>query len=171
MNIFSQERILEDLLTPFQLIVESSNNEGRIFLGNQNSVGGFPDKWNYKAEDYEKTKQQLKDLNIVAIVCCADGTEIFPSDFTYLQLPIRDRPGFDISIYFEESFQFIEAQRKLGNVIIHCNAGASRSPSILIAYIMKKYGKSFDQAYTEVKNIRSCVNVSNFEEFLNKINI
>jgi protein-tyrosine phosphatase len=58
---------------------------------------------------------------------------------TFDQKFIDDRPSVDISEYFEWSFNFIEDGLKKGNVLVHCDAGISRSASIVAAYIGKKY--------------------------------
>ena len=168
---FSEERCFQDLTTNCHLILEPDSSLGAIYLGNQRSVGGFPDKWNYTEKDYSDVLAELKKMGVVAIICCADGTEVFPNDFKYLQFPLRDNPECDISIYFETAFNFLEEQRKKGNVLIHCNAGCSRSPSILISYMMKKLKWKFDEANKFIKNIRSCVNVCNFEKHLRALEI
>jgi dual specificity phosphatase 12 len=37
-------------------------------------------------------------------------------------------------------------------VFVHCAAGASRSPTFIIAYLMKKYKKDYQTAYNLVKS-------------------
>lgn len=66
----------------------------------------------------------------------------------------------------EKIIEHIEESRKKGEaVLIHCNAGASRSPSFVIAYLKRK-GLTFQEAYRYVKNKRLIVNVGNFEPIL-----
>jgi protein-tyrosine phosphatase len=45
-----------------------------------------------------------------------------------------------------------------GKVLVHCMAGISRSVSVVIYYIMKKYNVSFDKAYQLVTVKRSIAN-------------
>ena len=74
---------------------------------------------------------------------------------TVLELDIDDDPNFPINNYFEMSHQFINnAKNNNSNVLVHCRSGHSRSPTIVISYMMKFYGLSFDDAYQFVNNKR-----------------
>lgn len=56
---------------------------------------------------------------------------------------------------FEEANNFIEeARRNKCNILIHCNAGISRSPTIAIAYLMKWKRLHLQDAYNFVKRCR-----------------
>ncbi|XP_071963818.1 dual specificity protein phosphatase 10-like [Antedon mediterranea] len=81
------------------------------------------------------------------------------SDITYLRIPVRDNSFEDISRYFEQAFNFIDLALKNNcGILIHCQAGISRSPTVTIAYIMKKNPHmTMSQAYTLVKNRRSVI--------------
>lgn len=57
--------------------------------------------------------------------------------------------------FFDETHNFIEEARKNKcNVLIHCKAGISRSPTIAIAYLMKWKRLHLHDAYTFVKRCR-----------------
>ncbi|XP_078408041.1 dual specificity protein phosphatase 19 isoform X2 [Cetorhinus maximus] len=47
---------------------------------------------------------------------------------------------------------------KNGIVLVHCNAGVSRSASIAIGYLMWENGLSFKDAFSIVKNARQTIN-------------
>lgn len=47
--------------------------------------------------------------------------------------------------------------RQKGVVLVHCNAGVSRSSSIVIGYLMQREGLSFEDAYSQVKLARPSV--------------
>ena len=102
-----EEKMFEDLMTPYHLILDKTLTEGAIYLGNQQAVGGIPDKWNYSQKDLYNVLAELKKNGIVSIICCADGIEIFPKDFSYLQIPLRDSPECDISEFFENLLAFV----------------------------------------------------------------
>lgn len=76
----------------------------------------------------------------------------FPGEFTYKHVYIDDLPSTDITVFFDECFLFINDVIKAeGNVLVHCMAGVSRSPSIIIAYLMKSKKLKFREAYDYVK--------------------
>ncbi|TKS85853.1 Dual specificity protein phosphatase 19 [Collichthys lucidus] len=85
-------------------------------------------------------------------------TNLFPDQFVYKTLQILDLPDTDITSYLGECSCFIDdAQEQDGAVLVHCNAGVSRSSSIVIGYLMLKEGLSFDDAYSQVKLARPSI--------------
>eukprot|EP00906_Rhabdomonas_costata_P019325 RCo028233 len=58
---------------------------------------------------------------------------------------------------FEGPLAFIqEALDQGGVVFVHCMQGKSRSASLVIAYVMRAYGMSLDDALAKVQELRSC---------------
>lgn len=54
-------------------------------------------------------------------------------------LDIEDKPNSPLNKHFDETFEFIDKNLKEGNVLVHCQAGVSRSASVVIAYIIRKF--------------------------------
>ena len=50
-----------------------------------------------------------------------------------------------------------EARRSDANVLIHCQAGVSRSATIVVAYVMNHMKMTMDDAYKLVKDKRSVI--------------
>lgn len=56
----------------------------------------------------------------------------------YIRIP--DAPNADISQYFDLTYDFIDKYISKGeNVLVHCYAGVSRSATIVLNYIIRKY--------------------------------
>ncbi|XP_020383678.2 dual specificity protein phosphatase 19a [Rhincodon typus] len=108
------------------------------------------------AHDYEK----LKDYKISHILNVGYGVEnAFPREFIYKSVTILDVPETSIISFFPECFEFVDqAKEQNGVVLVHCNAGVSRSASIVIGYLMWAYGLSFKDAFSIVKNARQAIN-------------
>lgn len=59
-------------------------------------------------------------------------------DFLFLYL--KDLPNENIAKYFDISYDFIDRNIKKGNnVLVHCMAGISRSSTLILNYLMRKY--------------------------------
>ena len=69
-------------------------------------------------------------------------------------ISIEDEENVNLLKYLKECIEFIESADK---IYIHCMCGISRSPSIVIAYLMWKAHCSYYDAYFFVKNRRSYV--------------
>ncbi|KAG0479761.1 hypothetical protein HPP92_010619 [Vanilla planifolia] len=98
----------------------------------------------------------LKRLNITHVLIVAKSLEpAFPNDFVYKKIEVLDTADTNIKEHFDECFDFIEESRqKGGGVLVHCFAGRSRSVTVIIAYLMKKYQMSLSQAFAHVKSKR-----------------
>ena len=55
-----------------------------------------------------------------------------------MKIPIADSTDSDMYQYFPEIEQFLDrVVRKRGKVIVHCKAGVSRAPTVVLSYLMK----------------------------------
>jgi protein-tyrosine phosphatase len=74
----------------------------------------------------------------------------------YKHIKTADSVNQNIRKYFDEAFDFIDSVD--GPVLVHCAAGISRSATIVIAYLMKKYKIPMMAAFDYVKAHRSIIN-------------
>ncbi|KAK3926674.1 Dual specificity protein phosphatase 10 [Frankliniella fusca] len=73
-------------------------------------------------------------------------------------LPARDCWQQSLRDHFHDAFNFIEEARSRGGVVLlHCQAGVSRSAAVAIAYLMRARGLSMAEAYKEVKAVRPII--------------
>lgn len=113
------------------------------------------------AQDYDF----LIKNNITKILVVGEGLECpFETNprFTYSEIPVLDMQEEQIIKYFGKAFDFIDNRVNefgdtTGNVLVHCVAGISRSATIVIAYLMRKYGMSYFEALNYVQQKRPIV--------------
>ncbi|XP_060852471.1 dual specificity protein phosphatase 19 [Rhopalosiphum padi] len=81
------------------------------------------------------------------------------NNFMYKFIEAYDLPSFNMNSIFDECFLYIENIRlQSRRIFIHCNAGISRSPTIVIAYVMKHLKVDFEHAFKLVKETRLTIN-------------
>lgn len=77
---------------------------------------------------------------------------------TYKRLAATDSCSQNLKQYFEEAIEFIESARiSEGKVLVHCQAGVSRSPAIVIAYLMARFNLTLMAAFDFAKSRRNIV--------------
>lgn len=105
------------------------------------------------SQDCVMEKEYLQSLQIKHILCVAPMIKsLYPNDFNYKIIEILDLPSFDIKLYIDECIQFIDScLDKNETIICHCNAGISRSATVIIAYLIKRKHMTFQEAYNLVK--------------------
>lgn len=111
---------------------------------------------------YNKNELNKKQINIILNV--TDEISNFyetENKLTYYKFPIKDNNNDDISSILNETYNIIENHISNGDkILIHCYMGASRSASVVIHYIMKKYGLSYETTLRLIKNKRPIVNLT-----------
>ena len=109
------------------------------------------------AAKHEKTLEQHGITHILSLLSYA-SIEPVPSFITNLKLDILDYPDENILDEFSITNKFIDdAVRSGGKVLIHCQAGISRSSTVLCAYLMKSQDLTRDAAFKLIKDQRSHV--------------
>ena len=123
---------------------------GKLYLGN-NEAG--------------KNLELLKKNNITAILICGYFlSEFYPNQFIYKTLEFEDNEFEIITYAIVKGIDFIDKNK---SILVHCRKGVSRSSSIVIAYIMFHFKKSFDEAYEFVLNKKN--NIQPNDNFIKQL--
>lgn len=137
----------EDLATSlfrWSMVLPSSKELGGLYLGNY---------------DNSQDTEFFKSENISVVLDLAGFYHEYPQEIYSKSISAIDYHGFDLSEVFEECFGFIHEHRVQGrNVFVHCQAGISRSPAIVIGYLIKTEGMDYEAAWAFVKKRRALIN-------------
>ncbi|XP_046886594.1 dual specificity protein phosphatase 19-like isoform X3 [Hypomesus transpacificus] len=101
----------------------------------------------------------LRKFKVTHVLNVAYGVaNPFPHLLHYRTVTLLDLPDTDITSYFPEGCAFIEeARAEEGVVLVHCNAGVSRSSSMVIGYLMTRERLAFNDAFSQVKAARPSI--------------
>jgi len=92
----------------------------------------------------------------------------YPDVFHYEVLECRDSPFENIIRFFPSVKQLLDGVlARGGRMLIHGNAGMSRSAAFVVAYIMETFNLSSDMAHHYVLTRRHCISIN--EGFRNQI--
>lgn len=123
------------------------------------------------SQDVAHDLEILASNKITHILNVSTGVpNLFEGWFVYLHKDALDTPAFPLIKIFDECCHFIHsALTSGGTVLVHCNAGVSRSASVVIAYLMRHHCMTFDEAFRVVKEKRSFIRPN--EGFIKQLKI
>ena len=117
------------------------------------------------AREGAEDEEIIKERNIQSILSICTCSVAVPSMIKeYKMIELDDDPNETIDHYFDTAFEFLDNCTK--PVLVHCEAGMSRSATIVIAWLMHQ-GKTLNQAYRYVKEKRTLISPNN--GFFNKL--
>ena len=101
----------------------------------------------------------LKAFGITHILMAeSDEDPKYPEDFEYKVIKVDDTRDEQISLHFESAAQFIKGaldQKDDNNVLVHCWAGLSRSPTLVSAFLIKEHRMEANHALSTINRKRS----------------
>lgn len=129
------------------------------------------------AENFDR----LKEYHITHILNATPDLPCYwKNHYQYLRIDVLDLPSQNIRQYFDQAIDFIgqfvvdrllspshrcvfhffleqALHCKENNVLVHCSAGISRSPTLVLAYMIKNYRMTLDQAFEKMRQLRRIV--------------
>ncbi|XP_053625903.1 dual specificity protein phosphatase 19 [Plodia interpunctella] len=79
-------------------------------------------------------------------------------DINHKFVECLDLPETDVTSILKECLPFVhDGVRKKENVLVHCNAGVSRTSLVAIAYLMHYHNMEFEDAHAVVKEKRPAI--------------
>ena len=138
------QRVSQLISTNKVLFDGSEIIKNKLFLGNYYSA---------------TQKEELKKRGVTHILMVGYLLhEFFPDDFEYGNIEIEDDERENIFRYFYTCINFIEESKIC---FVHCQAGVSRSASIVIAYVMYNLKLRYEDALEYVREKREYIYPNN----------
>lgn len=108
------------------------------------------------SQDPVASKEILQEYNIRHILSVGiDVMEKFDG-IKYYYCDLLDLPESDLIAAVKKCIKIIHENRN-ENILVHCNAGVSRSPAIIISYLMTAEKLLYNDAYEKVRKLRNCI--------------
>ena len=85
-------------------------------------------------EDARDEARLLREGITHVVNCAGELPCYFDGRFVYLWLKLKD-PDDSFAAEIPRFCEFIDDGRRAGNVLVHCTAGVSRSPAVVLAYL------------------------------------
>ncbi len=140
-----------------------------------NDIDKITDKIYISGEEGALEFEKFLKENINTVLSITDSPPKYSEELNinHKIMNFEDCLSQNIIPYIKECIEFIENSNK---ILIHCSCGISRSPTIVIAYLIWKTHSSFNQVLNFVQSRRSSIEPSigfikqlkNFEKIIKK---
>ncbi|KAK4294835.1 hypothetical protein Pmani_032546 [Petrolisthes manimaculis] len=156
---YIRQRLEEDLAMDLFKFKSYIDQEMLVILGQMDAATQiFPhvylgSEWNASNLDELQSNGVGYILNVTKEI-----DNFFPGTFDYLNIRVYDDEKTELLKHWDKTFKYIaQVKEKDSRVLVHCKMGISRSASVVIAYAMKAFNMSLDEALAVVKKKRSCI--------------
>jgi protein-tyrosine phosphatase len=76
-------------------------------------------------------------MNKIGAILSVCPTSIDNKHLEHMVIDAEDVDNYDLAVHFHKAIEFIDRCRKITGVLVHCQAGISRSATVLIAYMVQ----------------------------------
>ena len=116
----------------------------------------WPDKLLVSSQDVPRDLELLKQHKITHVINLCSNVGFHTDVISFLSVMMYDTPEFKIKDYFTKCFAFMDSalSEEGSRVLVHCNAGRSRSVTVGLAYLMLKRGIKWRDGLEFVKKTR-----------------
>lgn len=106
----------------------------------------------YKAVPILRSLNITNVLNLLSDEEDSHVSEVYRMEgISFMHLPMYDRRDFKLNTVLPKAIDYIDRQLTSGHkILVHCAVGISRSPAIVIGYLMVKLGMKFDDALRQI---------------------
>ena len=164
-KMYNQNPLCDNCLNIQQKLVTEFSKNKKNFIPECDEI--IKDRIYLGNADFSLNNELLKSKNISCIIVCGSELECkYPKEYKYLKIDLNDYIEDSIIPHIDKCIQFIN-ENKNKKIFVHCNAGVSRSPSIIIAYLIKSLNYNFNEAYNLVKKKRNIIKPN--EKFLQEL--
>jgi predicted protein tyrosine phosphatase len=145
--------VIQAMCTPMHLILEPSSlpgppttTSGGLYLGSLTAVN-----------DMDLLREH-RITHLVQVIDIPWLPQAEKNGFTCYRIDIVDHSSADLRPHLEAVCNYIDRILKNGqSVLVHCQQGVSRSAAVVIAYLIRNKGMSYDNAYDFLKRKRACI--------------
>merc|ERR1712159_961432 len=110
------------------------------------------------SRDAEECLGVLQQCNITHVLTVAQALEpSHPNHCRYKVVPIPDDLDAQLLPELADCIDFIDNARATGAVLVHCEAGVSRSSSVVLAYLIARLDRTLEEAMNHLKMVRPCI--------------
>lgn len=108
---------------------------------------------------HSSRRETLERCGITAVLNVSSSCpNLFEEELQYKTLKVEDSLAADIRVLFPEAIHFIDSIKESGGrVLVHCQAGISRSATICLAYLIHARRVRLDEAFDFVKRRRQVI--------------
>ena len=110
-------------------------------------------------QDAERLSRGNPNRISTVITLCEQPVRHKAANVHYAHLPVEDGEPVPVRQFYAV-MDAITNNIRTGNVLVHCAAGFSRSPTLTVAYLHRTGYKNFDTAMEEIKMLRPSVDPS-----------